>query len=103
LSGRVWPSRPPLAIVVEPPIRWVSPSAVAADVRHVPHKHFLLRVDRFLDGAEVEVRQDERVLWRQRYRRLAPACSIHLAASWLAAVVADGGPIVVRMRPDRRR
>jgi thioredoxin reductase len=103
LSGRVWPSRPPLAIVVEPPVRWVSPSAVAADVRHVPHEHFLLRVDRFLDGAEVEVRQDERTLWRQRFRRLAPACSIHLAASWLAAVVADGGPIVVRVRPDRRR
>jgi len=40
-------------------------------VRHVPHGHFLLRVDRFLEATEIEVRQDERVLWRQRYRRLA--------------------------------
>jgi thioredoxin reductase len=103
LGGRVWPSRPPLAIVVEPPIRWVSPSAVAADVRDVPHEHFLLRVDRFLDATEIEVRQDERVLWRQRYRRLAPACSIHLNAGWLTKVASDGGPIVVRVRPDRRR
>jgi thioredoxin reductase len=103
LSGRVWPSHPPLAIIAETPIRWVSPSAVAADVRQVPHEHFLLRVDRFLDTAEVEVRQAEGVLWRQRYRHLVPACSIHLDAGWLTKVASDGGPIVVRVRPDRRR
>jgi len=103
LTGRVWPSRPPRAIVAEAPIRWVSPSAVADDVRRVPHGHLLLRVDRFLDATEVEVRQDERVLWRQRYRRLVPACSIHLDAGWLTKVASEGGPIVVCVRPDRRR
>lgn len=103
LSGRVWPPRPPRAIVCEAPIRWVSPSAVADDVRHVPHGHFLLRVDRFLEATEIEVRQDERVLWRQRYRRLVPACSIHLDAAWLTKVAFDGSAIVVRVRPAGRR
>jgi pyruvate/2-oxoglutarate dehydrogenase complex dihydrolipoamide dehydrogenase (E3) component len=103
LSRRVWPSHPPRAIVAEAPIRWVSPSALAADVHRVPHGHFLLRVDRFLAATEIEVRQDERVLWRQRYRRLVPAGSIHLEASWLAKVAADGAPIVVRVRAARRR
>jgi hypothetical protein len=101
LGGRAWPEAPPLAIVAEPPIRWVAPSAVAADVRSVPHGHFLIRVDRFLDAPEIEVRQDARVLARQRYRRLAPARSIHLDAAWLDAAAADGPPIVVRVRPSR--
>jgi hypothetical protein len=90
-------------IVCEPPIRWISPSAVAEDARRVPHEWFLLRVDRFLDAPELEVRQGERVLARQRYRRLAPARSIHLDARWLAQVTAVGGPITIRVRPERRR
>ena len=101
LGGRPWPEAAPLAIVVEPPIRWIAPSAVAADVRSVPHGHFLIRIDRFLDAPEIEVRQDARVLARQRYRRLAPARSIHLDAAWLDAAAADGPPIVVRIRPSR--
>jgi hypothetical protein len=102
LDGRVWPTAPPLAIVTEPPIRWVAPNAVADDVRRVPHGRFLLRVDRFLDAPELEVRQGDAVLWRQRYRRLAPACSVHLDAAWLAQVASQAGPIVIRLRPSRR-
>jgi hypothetical protein len=103
LSGRTWLALAPLPIMSEGPIRWVAPSAVAADVRRVPHGHFLLRVDRCLDATEIEVRQGERVLARQRYRRLVPACSIHLDAKWLARVDAAGPAIVVRVRPRDRR
>jgi thioredoxin reductase len=103
LGGRTWPAQAPLPITSEAPIRWVAPSAVAADVRRVPHGHFLLRVDRCLDATEIEVRQGERVLARQRYRRLVPACSIHLDAKWLANVDAAGPAIVVRVRPGPRR
>ena len=93
LAGRAWPAAPPVPIVAEPPIRWVSPSAIAADARIVPHGRFLLRVDRTLDDATIEVRQDARVLWRGRHRRLVPARSIHVAADWLPAVASDGGPV----------
>jgi thioredoxin reductase len=101
LTHRVWPDVPPLPIVAEPPIRWVSPSAVALDARSVPHDRFLLRVDRFLDAVEIQARQGERTLARARYRRLAPARSIHLDARWLGDVAADGGPITVRVAPRR--
>ena len=101
LGGRAWPERPPVALVPEVPIRWISPSAVAPDARSVPHGHFLLRVDRFLDAPEVEVRQDERLLVRCRYGRLAPNRSIHLDAGWLATVDPAGAPVVVRVRPGR--
>jgi hypothetical protein len=102
LSDRSWPATPPRPIVCEAPVRWIAPSGVADDVRRVPGGGFLLRVDRFLDGPEIEVRQDERVLARQRYRSLAPARSIRLDAGWLASVEANGGPITVRVRPARR-
>ncbi|MEO6027330.1 MAG: hypothetical protein ABIR79_10740, partial [Candidatus Binatia bacterium] len=69
----------------------------ANDVRQVPHGYFLLRVDRCLDASEIQVRQGERVLWRQRYRELVPARSIHLAAGWLAAVAPDGGELTVKI------
>jgi hypothetical protein len=101
LGGARWPDIEPLPIVVEPPLRWIAPSAVAADARKVPHGRFLLRVDRFLDAPEVEVRQGERVLARERYRRLAPARSIHLDAAWLAAVASEGPRVTVRLRPRR--
>jgi thioredoxin reductase len=92
LHGRGWPERP-LAIVAEAPLRWVSPSAIAADERSVPGGRFLLRVDRWLTGAAIEVRQDERVLWRARHRALVPARSIHADAGWLREVAPDGGPV----------
>ncbi|MEO7438634.1 MAG: FAD-dependent oxidoreductase, partial [Candidatus Binatia bacterium] len=59
LDGRMWPARPPLAINVGPPLRWIAPNAVANDVRQVPHGYFLLRVDRCLDASEIQVRQGE--------------------------------------------
>ncbi len=99
LVGRTWAARPPLAVVAEPPIRWVSPSAIAADARTIPHGRFLLRVDACLDAATIEICQDGRVLGREHHRRLAPARSIRLGTAWLAAVAFDGGPIVVGARP----
>ncbi len=102
LVGRTWTEPAPLPIVCEAPMRWISPSAVAPDVRSVPHGHFLVRVDRFLDAPEIEIRQGDRVLARRRYRRLAPARSIHLDARWLGAVAAGGPPVVVRLRPGAR-
>jgi len=101
LTGRVWPDAPPVPIVAEAPIRWVSPNAVTPDARSVPHDRFLLRVDRFLDDVEIQARQGERTLGRARYRRLVPARSMHFDAGWLGRVAADGGPVTVRVAPRR--
>src|SRR5262249_32492586 len=65
-------------------------NAVAADARTVSRGRFLVRVDRFLDAPEIEVRQGERVLARERYRQLAPACSIALGGAGGAAGGAHG-------------
>ena len=97
LAGRVWPTLTPIPIVAAAPILWVSPSAVAGDASVVPRDRFLLRVDRFVDGATIEVRQDGRVLWSRRYRRLVPARSISAAAGWVTNVAPNGGPVVFRV------
>jgi thioredoxin reductase len=96
----MWPAVP-LPILVAPPLRWIAPNAVAADARRVPHGRFLARVDRFLEKPEIEIRQGERVLGRQRFRSLAPARSVHLDARWLGAVDADGPKVTVRVRSAR--
>jgi NADH dehydrogenase FAD-containing subunit len=103
LEARAWPAAPSSPIVVEPPLRWISPSAIAPDARRVPHGHFLVRVDRFVEDGAIEVRQGERILHAERPRTLVPARSIHLAAAWLTRVDADGAPVAVRIRPARRR
>ncbi len=102
LGGAAWPEAAPTPIVATPPIRWIAPNASAADVRTVPQGYSLLRVDRFLDGPEIEVRQGERVLARQRFRRLVPARSIHLDAAWTASVDAAGPPLTVGVRHAER-
>jgi hypothetical protein len=85
-------------IAAAAPIRWVAPSAIAADARLVPCGRFLLRVDRFVDGGTIEVRQDGRLLWQRRQRRLVPARSIAAAGDWLPQVDGDGGPVVFGVR-----
>ncbi len=97
LRGRPWPDTAPLPIVAESPIRWVSPNAVAADALPAARGRIVLRVERCLEDAEIQVRQDTRLLARRRRRRLVPARSIHLDDGWLAAVAPDGGPVTVRL------
>jgi hypothetical protein len=48
----------------------------------------------FVDGA-LEVRQEERVLFRTRSRTLVPHRSIALDAGWVRQVDLDGGPVTV--------
>lgn len=101
LGGQAWPIAAALPIVVEPPIRWVSPNAVAADAGGVPHGRLLLRVDRFLEDVELRVRQGDRVLWQRHHRELVPARSIHLDARWLGAVATGGEPVTIRAASRR--
>ena len=92
-----WPERPALPITCEPPVQWISPSALSVDVPSVPHDHFLLRVSAVRDNAALVVTQGSRQLWRQHHRRLVPTLPIHLAADWVAQVDPSGEALCVRI------
>jgi thioredoxin reductase len=94
LRDGAWPRRR-VAIAGEPPIRWVWPNALAADA---PTPSLLFRVDRWVDGAVVELTQDGRPLWRSRRRTLVPARSLRVPARALARIDPDGGALRVVTR-----
>jgi thioredoxin reductase len=95
-SGR-WPEVPPVPIRCTAPIAWVSPSAAGADAGRPPLGRMLVRANEFCVRAEIVVEQEGRTLWRQRYRRLVPGRSAHLAADWLMQVKPGGGAVVVQV------
>ena len=88
-SGR-WPERPPISVVCEAPVQWVSPSVISVNEQPPAHRHFILRVSEFRSPAHLVVSQGRRVLWRRRYRRLVPNLPIRAAAHWLPAVALEG-------------
>jgi hypothetical protein len=85
---------------VEPPLRWISPNAIASDASLVPPPlgRFVLRSQEFRRLGRLEVRQDGRLLARSRVTRLVPERPVHLRAAWLARVDPAGGPVRVIYR-----
>lgn len=85
---------------VEPPLRWISPNAIAsaASLVRPPLGRFVLRSQEFRRLARLEVRQDGRLLARSRLTRLVPGRPVHLRAAWLARVDPAGGPVRVSYR-----
>jgi thioredoxin reductase len=100
LASDRWPD-PPVPIVCEPPIQWVSPSAVDASALAPPLGRFTSRVTRFCDRVELEVRQGPRVLYRKLYARLVPTLPMHVGASWLSNVDPRGEAVSFRLIPPR--
>ena len=96
LASGEWPDRPPLPIACEPPLLWVSPSAVRA-ATSPPRGHFTWRVSEFRRGAEAIVAQGDRVLWRRRYRTLVPTLPLSAPAYWIASVDPAGPPLTMRL------
>jgi hypothetical protein len=91
---------PRVPVVVEPPLRWISPNAIASDASLAPPPlgRFVLRSQEFRRLARLEVRQDGRLLARSRVTRLVPERSVHLRAAWLARVDPAGGPVRIIYR-----
>jgi thioredoxin reductase len=98
-------------VTAESPLAWISPNAIrfivsasagppgtAPDAAPVPppRGRFLLRSQAFQHRAVLEVRQDDRVLARER-THLIPGRPVHLDAAWLARVRPSGGPVVVAL------
>jgi thioredoxin reductase len=84
-------------ILVEPPLRWISPNAITSAAAP-PLGRFVLRSGEFRGWARLEARQDGRLLARSRQVRLVPGRPAHLDAGWLARVDPAGGPVRVSTR-----
>lgn len=93
LAGEPWPAVPPIPITCAPPLLWVSPSSISAGTTPIPSPPFVLRVRDFQNDTTMEVRQRDRILWRQSYRRLTPNRSIRIPGEWIEAIDGNGGPI----------
>jgi thioredoxin reductase len=92
---RSGPGAARLPVLVEPPLRWISPNAVGVPAAPPPLGRFVLRSADFRRLARLEVRQDGRLLARSRPVRLVPERPVHLDASWLPQVNPAGGPLRV--------
>jgi thioredoxin reductase len=91
--ARPWAGRVPVR--VGPPLRWISPNAIAVAAGPPPLGRFVLRSQEFRRLARLEVRQDGRFLARSRPVRLIPGRPVHLDTAWLARVDPAGGPVHV--------
>ena len=83
LERRTWASDV-VRNVVEPPLRWVWPTAF--DPRVAPPRECLLRVETFVDAATLTVTQGTVELWAKRLWRLVPNRSIAVTGTWVPAV-----------------
>ena len=83
-----------LPVLVEPPLRWISPNVIGS-AAPPPLGRFVLRSAVFRRGVRLEVRQDGRLLARSRPARLIPERPVHLGAAWLDRVDPAGGPVRV--------
>jgi hypothetical protein len=84
-------------VIAEPPLRWISPNAIAIGSGGAavlpPLDRFAIRVAEFRERTRLEARQDGKLLARSRPLPLIPGRPVHLRASWLASVDPDGGPV----------
>jgi len=96
LDTNAWPARPAVPVQCEPPLQWVSPSAITAAVKP-PRGRFLLRVREFCGPAEIIASQGPRTLWHRRYRTLVPNVSIQTPAAFVRHVDVGGPPLIFRL------
>ena len=106
LGRAPWPA-PPVPVVCEPPLDWITPNLIDPGQAGTPVRgRFLLRAHAGLVEAEIAVIQAGRPLWSGRLRRVMPGRSASLPAGWTAGVDPEGGPVsvrVLRARPRPRR
>jgi thioredoxin reductase len=96
LSGE-WPSKPPVGIVFDEPIAWVSPQMIGIGQQRAPLGKFVMRVTRLLHNPTLEIRQGERRLWQKRYRQLIPNLPVYADDGWLNDVDERGESVRFEM------
>lgn len=87
---------PRIPLTVEPPLSWISPSAIRPPLLP-PRGRFLLRCASFHPAARLEVRQGGRLLASSRAGRLIPGRPVHLPGAWAADAGPAAGPVHVRL------
>jgi hypothetical protein len=88
-----WPTIPAMPIEIDEPIYWISPQAITPGQAAAPHGCFIVRVAKELSRPALEVWQDNRCLWRKRYRHLTPNLPIYVPDRWLSQIDAAAGSI----------
>ncbi|MFE7353181.1 FAD-dependent oxidoreductase [Streptomyces sp. NPDC057543] len=98
LAAEAWPTgRPSLA--VDPPLQWIAPNLVGPGVDAPLRGRFSLRTTRRLHAPLLVVRQDGRVLHRQRLLLPAvPGRPFRLRADWLDRVDPHGATVRIAVR-----
>ncbi|MFF9570041.1 FAD-dependent oxidoreductase [Streptomyces sp. NPDC014685] len=93
LATGAWPrGRPPVTVAA--PLHWIAPNLVGPDGDTPTHGRFSLRTTRRLSSPLLVVRQDGRMLHRQRLLRPAvPGLPFHLRAHWPDRVDPGGGTV----------
>ena len=96
LAGAPWPERS-VALRVDPPLAWVSPSVIAGGVTP-PRRRVLLRTAEFITDAHLSVTQGTRVLWSGTPRgRGAPSTALSIPSTWLGDVDPTGGAVSIQV------
>jgi thioredoxin reductase len=88
------PGRNRVPVLVEPPLRWISPNLIGSAAAP-PLGRFVLRSREFRPGARLEAWQGGRLLARSRPVRLIPERPARLDGGWLDQVEPAGGPVRV--------
>lgn len=92
-----WPARR-AALAVEAPLTWIAPNLIGPDDDRPLDNRFVLRTGRRRATPLFEVRQDGRLLHRQRLLLPArPGFPVHLSADWLDRADPHGATVRVRL------
>jgi hypothetical protein len=83
-----------LEIRTGPPLDWICPSAISPD--SLPGR-FRIRSHEFREQAVLQVRQGERVLHRQQFRRLLANTSISLPGDWANRANFSSEPLTIEI------
>ena len=98
LNGRSGPAGG-VRLLAEPPLRWVSPAILPADVTAPPRGRLLAWTDTLVRFPTVTVRQDGVVLARRRLPWSAsPGRIFRIPAAVVTAANPDGGTVTVSLR-----
>jgi glycerol-3-phosphate dehydrogenase len=83
-----------LEIYAEPPLDWICPNVLSPDA--LPGR-FRIRSHDFRGQATLEVTQGQKVLYRQKFRRLIANTSINLSGEWTKRVDFSGEPLKIEV------
>jgi L-2-hydroxyglutarate oxidase LhgO len=91
LGDAKWPEKR-IQVLVEAPLAWISPNVV---VQGSKAEHFRFRSHTFCDGALLQVKQADFVLYQKQFRRLNANTSLRLSGNWVREVDFAKGPVTL--------